>query len=290
MAATEGISTIGEAKYPDVENLRLIEELNSNVDAVQERVLAEILGRNAGAEYLNKCGLDAGNKVPVVTWCPVRQARCQRRPFAHLVNTPPSPGSSPARSGTSTGERKLPIVTDEIARREVLSLMVHSFHGYVPGLDMGKVLYLTFVESETKTPGGLTAQPALTSVYKSEHFKRRANAYTSPMATILCEDASQISMYAQMLCGLCQHHDVLPVGAVFAAALVRAISFLQLNWAQLAADIEAGELNPRVTNPSVREALAGILRPHAELAEFMRTECSRGDWTGIVSRVWPNTK
>ncbi|XP_015646038.1 LOW QUALITY PROTEIN: putative indole-3-acetic acid-amido synthetase GH3.10 [Oryza sativa Japonica Group] len=309
--AAKGISTIGAAsrslssslmaaaKEPDVENLRLIEELTSNVDAVQERVLAEILGRNADAEYLDKCGLDASDtdratfraKVPVASYDDLkpyvkRIANGDRSP---ILSTHPIIEFFTS-SGTSAGERKLmPIVTDEMARREVLSSLATSvLNVYVPGLHTGKGLYFLFARSETKTPGGLTAQPALTSVYKSEHFKR-AYAYTSPMAAILCEDASQ-SMYAQMLCGLCQRHDVLRVGAVFAAALVRAIRFLQLNWAQLAADIETGELNPRVTDPSVREAVAVILRPDAELAEFIRTECSRGDWTGIVTRLWPKTK
>uniref|UniRef100_A0A0E0I2Q5 Uncharacterized protein n=1 Tax=Oryza nivara TaxID=4536 RepID=A0A0E0I2Q5_ORYNI len=290
--AAKGISTIGAAsrslssslmaaaKEPDVENLRLIEELTSNVDAVQERVLAEILGRNADAEYLDKCGLDASDtdratfraKVPVASYDDLkpyvkRIANGDRSP---ILSTHPIIEFFTS-SGTSAGERKLmPIVTDEMARREVLSSLATSvLNVYVPGLHTGKGLYFLFARSETKTPGGLTAQPALTSVYKSEHFKR-AYAYTSPMAAILCEDASQ-SMYAQMLCGLCQRHDVLRVGAVFAAALVRAIRFLQLNWAQLAADIETGELNPRVTDPSDRE-------------------CSRGDWTGIVTRVWPKTK
>ena len=33
----------------------------------------------------------------------------------------------------------------------------------------------------------------------------------------------------------------------------------QFNWEQLAADIETGALTPCVTNPSLREAVAGIL-------------------------------
>jgi auxin responsive GH3 family protein len=163
----------------------------------------------------------------------------------------------------------------------------------VPGLDKGKALYFLFVKSETTTPGGLTARPVLTSYYKSEHFKNRPydpyHDYTSPTAAILCADAFQ-SMYAQMACGLCQRHDVLRVGAVFASGLLRAIRFLQLHWEQLADDIEAGTLTPRVTDPSVREAVAGILRPDPELARFLRGECSRGDWAGIITRVWPNTK
>ena len=102
-------------------------------------------------------------------------------------------------------------------------------------------------------------------------------------------DAFQ-SMYAQMACGLCQRHAVLRVGTVFASGLLRAIHFLQLHWEQLATDIEAGALTPRVADPSVREAVAAILRPDLELARFLHAECSRGDWAGIVTRVWPNAE
>jgi auxin responsive GH3 family protein len=160
-------------------------------------------------------------------------------------------------------------------------------------MDKGKALHFLFVKSETKTPGGLAARPVLTSYYKSNHFKNRPfdayNNYTSPTAAILCADAFQ-SMYAQMVCGLCQRQDVLRVGAVFASGLLRAIRFLQLNWEQLADDIEAGSLTPRVTDPSVREAVAGILRPDPELPALVRSECSKGDWAGIITRIWPNTK
>ena len=46
-------------KNADAEKLQFIEEMTSNVDAVQERVLGEILARNAGTEYLAKYGLAA---------------------------------------------------------------------------------------------------------------------------------------------------------------------------------------------------------------------------------------
>ncbi|KAF0905881.1 hypothetical protein E2562_008912 [Oryza meyeriana var. granulata] len=293
-------SPAATVKEADVEKLRLIEELTTNVDAVQERVLSEILGRNAGAEYLNTCGLDAGDtgratfraKVPVVSYDDLkpyiqRIADGDRSP---ILSTHPITEFFTS-SGTSAGERKLiPVVMDDSGRSHALhSLIAPVLNLYMPELDKGKGLYFLFVKSETKTRGGLTAWPVLTSIFKSERFKKQSNAYTSPTAAILCEDAFQ-SMYAQMVCGLCQRHDVLRVGATFAAALVRAIRFLQLNWAQLAVDIEAGELNPRVADPSVREAVAGILRPDAERAEFIRAECSKGDWDGIITRVWPNTK
>jgi auxin responsive GH3 family protein len=65
----------------------------------------------------------------------------------------------------------------------------------------------------------LVAQPVLTSYYKSEQFKNGSDGpyyhNTSPLAAILCEDAFQ-SMYAQMLCGLCQRHDVLGIFLMWA--------------------------------------------------------------------------
>ncbi|RCV44254.1 hypothetical protein SETIT_9G358800v2 [Setaria italica] len=300
-AAPAAAAAAGSDK--DAEKLRFIEEMTSNVDAVQERVLAEILARNAGTEYLARCGLAGATdraafraRVPVVTYEDLqpdiqRIANGDRSPIlsAHPIS------EFLTSSGTSAGERKLmPTIKEELDRRQLLySLLMPVMNLYVPGLDKGKALYFLFVKSETTTPGGLTARPVLTSYYKSEHFKNRPydpyHDYTSPTAAILCADAFQ-SMYAQMACGLCQRHDVLRVGAVFASGLLRAIRFLQLHWEQLADDIEAGSLTPRVTDPSVREAVADILRPDPELARFLRAECSRGDWAGIVTRVWPNTK
>ncbi|KAF0921548.1 hypothetical protein E2562_009289 [Oryza meyeriana var. granulata] len=287
----------------DMEKLMFIEEMTSNVEVVQERVLAEILARNAGTEYLARCGLAGATdravfraRVPVVTYEDLRPdiqriANGDRSPIlsAHPIS------EFLTSSGTSAGERKLmPTIKEELNRRQLLySLLMPVMNLYVPGLDKGKGLYFLFVKSETMTPGGLTARPVLTSYYKSEHFKNRPydpyHDYTSPTAAILCTDAFQ-SMYAQMVCGLCQRHDVLRVGAVFASGLLRAIRFLQLHWEQLAADIEAGSLTPRVTDPSVHEAVGGILRADAELAGFIRGECSRGGWAGIITRIWPNTK
>ncbi|KAM0882956.1 hypothetical protein ACQ4PT_031944 [Festuca glaucescens] len=296
-------STAVPGNQKDAEKLRFIEEMTSDVDAVQERVLAEILAQNAETEYLARCGLDGATdrdafraKVPVVTYEDLqpdiqriangdRSAILSAHPISEFLTS----------SGTSAGERKLmPTIKEELNRRQLLySLLMPVMNLYVPGLDKGKGLYFLFVKSETTTPGGLTARPVLTSYYKSDQFKNRPydpyHVYTSPTPAILCADAFQ-SMYVQMACGLCQRHDVLRVGAVFASGLLRAIRFLQLHWEQLAADIEAGSLTPRVTDPAIREAVAGILRPDAELASFVRAECSRGDWGGIITRVWPNTR
>ncbi|KAK2630816.1 hypothetical protein QOZ80_UnG0725160 [Eleusine coracana subsp. coracana] len=310
MAGRTDKTISSSVKGTDAEKLGFIEEMTRNVDAVQERVLAEILGRNAESEYLKECGLAGSTdraifhaKVPMVTYEDVE-------PYIRRIAA--GDGGSPiltgpeypiseffTSSGTSGGEPKLlPTVADEVDRRQLLqSLLMPVMKQYLPAggqqeTGTGKVLYFLFVQPETKTPGGLPARTFVTSLGKSQHFKNNAShTYTtSPVGTTLCQDAFQ-SMYAQILCGLCQRHAVSCLGAVFAAGLIRAIRFFQLNWEQLAADIETGVLTARVTDKSVREAVAGVLlRPDPDLAGIIRAECSKGDWAGIIKRIWPNAK
>ncbi|MBA0590563.1 hypothetical protein Gorai_019263 [Gossypium raimondii] len=287
----------------DAKALQFIEEMTKNVDSVQERILGEILSRNADTEYLKRFQLNGAtdrdtfkSKVPVVTYEDL-QPEIQR-----IANGDKSPilSSHPiseflTSSGTSAGERKLmPTIHEELNRRQLLySLLMPVMNLYVPGLDKGKGLYFLFIKAETKTPGGLLARPVLTSYYKSDHFKSRPydpfNVYTSPNETILCPDSIQ-SMYAQMLCGLIMREEVLRVGAVFASGLLKAVRFLQVNWKQFAHDIETGTLNPKVTDPSVRECMSKILKPNPELAAFITKECSEENWECIITRIWPNTK
>ncbi|XP_011012296.1 PREDICTED: probable indole-3-acetic acid-amido synthetase GH3.1 [Populus euphratica] len=287
----------------DAKALQFIEDMTANVDLVQERVLKEILTSNAETEYLQKYHLNGAtdrdsfkSKIPMVTYEDL-QPEIQR-----IANGDKSPilSSHPiseflTSSGTSAGERKLmPTIEEEMDRRQLLySLLMPVMNLYVPGLDKGKGLYFYFIKAEAKTPGGLVARPVLTSYYKSKQFKTRPydpyNVITSPNETILCVDSFQ-SMYSQMLCGLIMREEVLRVGAVFASGLLRAIRFLQLNWKELANDISTGSLNPKVTNPSIRECMAKILKPNQELAEFITKECSDENWERIITRIWPNTK
>ncbi|XP_050209471.1 probable indole-3-acetic acid-amido synthetase GH3.1 [Mercurialis annua] len=287
----------------DAKALQFIEEMTRNADFVQEKVLEEILSRNKDVEYLKRFNLDGAidrktfkSKIPIVTYEDL-QPEIQR-----IANGDRSPilSSHPVSefltsSGTSAGERKLmPTIKEELDRRQLLySLLMPVMNLYVPDLDKGKGLYFLFVKSETKTPSGLVARPVLTSYYKSDHFRTRPydpyNVYTSPTESILCPDSFQ-SMYSQMLCGLLERHQVLRLGAVFASGLLRAISFLQLNWQDLAQDIMSGTLNKRVFDPSIRKCITEMLKPNPELAEFIRVECSKENWEGIITRIWPNTK
>ncbi|CAB4284157.1 unnamed protein product [Prunus armeniaca] len=291
------------ASEKDAKALQFIEETTRNTDSVQERVLSEILSRNAETEYLKRFCLRGAtdrdtfkSKVPVVTYEDL-QPEIQRiaNGDRSLILSSHPISEFLTSSGTSAGERKLmPTIHEELDRRTLLySLLMPVMNLYVPDLDKGKGLYFLFVKAESRTPGGLVARPVLTSYYKSEHFKTRPydpyNDYTSPNEAILCPDSFQ-SMYTQMVCGLVMRHQVLRVGAVFASGLLRAIRFLQLNWRQLAHDIHNGTLNPKITDPSLRESMSGTLKPDPELSSFITKECCEENWEGIIPRIWPNTK
>ncbi|KAG4213691.1 hypothetical protein ERO13_A01G071800v2 [Gossypium hirsutum] len=283
--------------------LQFIEDVTSNADEVQKKVLEEILSRNAHVEYLQTRGLNGHTDretfkktMPVITYEDI-QPHIDR-----IANGDTSPilSSNPiseflTSSGTSGGERKLmPTIEEELGRRSLLySLLMPVMSQFVPGLDKGKGMYFLFIKSEAKTPGGLVARPVLTSYYKSIHFKDRPydpyTNYTSPNETILCPDSYQ-SMYSQMLCGLWQHKEVLRVGAVFASGFIRAIKFLEKHWRLLCNDIRTGTIDSQITDQSVREAVMKILKPDPKLADFIEAECSKDSWQGIITRLWPNTK
>ncbi|TVU50749.1 hypothetical protein EJB05_02138, partial [Eragrostis curvula] len=249
------------------EKLGFSEVMITDVDAVQERVLAEILGRNGDSEYLvKKCGLAGATdraafraKVPMVSYEDLqpyiqRIADGDRSPLLTGAAHPVSEFLT--SSGTSGGERKqLPTFEDEVDRRQLLfGLVMPVISQYIPELDKGTALVFMFVKSETMTPGGLPARTVLTNAVRPVPAPRR--------------------------------------GARRRRVCLRAIRFLQMHWEQLVADVEAGALNQRVTDPSVREAVAGVLRADPVLARFVRAECcsnKNDDWAGIIKRIWPNT-
>ncbi|OIW02213.1 hypothetical protein TanjilG_31962 [Lupinus angustifolius] len=287
----------------DAKALQFIEEMTRNADTVQERVLAEILSRNAETEWLKRFKLGGAtdretfkSKIPVITYEDVQPEiqRIANGDRSKILSAHPI-SEFLTSSGTSGGERKLmPTIKEELDRRQLLySLLMPVMNLYVPGLDKGKGLYFLFVKSETKTPSGLLARPVLTSYYKSEHFKTRPfdpyMVYTSPNEAILCPDSFQ-SMYIQMLCGLIERNQVLRLGAVFASGLLRAIRFLQLHWTELAHDIQTGTLNSKIKDLTLKDHMKNVLKPDPELASFVRKECSKENWEGIIIRIWPNTK
>ncbi|KAJ4980877.1 hypothetical protein NE237_031714 [Protea cynaroides] len=301
--STSPVLVDGKLAEKNKKALQFIEDVTANADQVQQRVLAEILSRSAHVEYLQRHGLNGRidresfkKLLPVVTYEDLQPDlnRISNGDTSPILCAQPI-SEFLTSSGTSGGERKLmPTIEEELERRSLIySLLMPVMDQFVPGLEQGKGMYFLFIKSEAKTPCGLVARPVLTSYYKSSHFKDRPydpyTNYTSPNETILCSDSYQ-SMYSQLLCGLCQHKEVLRVGAVFASGFIRAIRFLEKHWTLLCNDIRTGSMNPQITDPSVREAVSKILKPNPKLADFIENECSRDSWQGIIKRLWPNTK
>nr|GMD36897.1 indole-3-acetic acid-amido synthetase GH3.6-like [Ipomoea batatas] len=294
------VSSLDERNLEESSNrvFQFIEDVTTNAVQIQEQVLNAILSSNAGVEYLLRHGLNGRTDretfkklIPVVTYEDIKPdiyRVANGEPSSIICSKPISEFLT--SSGTSGGECKLIPKTQEdlermsLFRRMFMPVMNH----FVPDLHKGKAMHFQFVREEAKTPGGIIARPLLTSVQKNSYFQEKID-YTSPKQTILCTDFFQ-SMYSQMLCGLWYGDQVLRVGAVFASTFIRAIHFLEKHWCLLCHDIRTGTLNPRITDPSVREAVARIVKPNPELAELVEKECGKESWKGIIPRIWRNTK
>ena len=116
--------------------LESIEEMGTNVDAVKERGLADILARNGDAEYLTKCGLAGAGasdratfcaKVPMATYDDLkpyilRIANGDRLPILSGSVHPIS--EFIVSSGTSNSEPKqIHAMKDEVDRRMLLHIL-----------------------------------------------------------------------------------------------------------------------------------------------------------------------
>ncbi|XP_073156588.1 putative indole-3-acetic acid-amido synthetase GH3.9 [Henckelia pumila] len=294
-------------EYKGEEALKELERLTSNADEVQEEILEKILEQNRDTEYLNKYMGDSSStkivsqfkkNVPIITYKDIRPyiIRIANGEDSSLI-TGHTITELLCSSGTSEGEpRLMPSIAGDLDRRTFLyNLITPLINQYVLGLDEGKAMYLYFVKAETSTPCGLPARTVLTSYYRSRHFQHRPqdifNDFTSPNATILCYDSDQ-SMYCQLLAGLIHRRQVLRLGAVFASALLRAISFLEHHWRDFCRDIRTGKLGATIDEPECRYAMSGVLDgPHPDLADDIEQICGETDsWMGIICRLWPNAK
>lgn len=136
-----------QVRAKHAEALRFIEEMTQNADAVQERVLGEVLASNGGTEYLRRFGMEGVTerevfkaRVPVVTYedlQPEIQRIANGDKSAILSSHPVSEFLT--SSGTSAGERKLmPTIAEELERRQklysllmpVMNLLVSIYHSH----------------------------------------------------------------------------------------------------------------------------------------------------------------
>jgi len=283
--------------------LKELERITSKAAEVQDNILCGILEQNKDTQYLSKYMkgskdvLEFKRSVPIITYkdvCPYIQRIANGEDSSlitgHLIT------EILCSSGTSGGEPKLmPTISEDLDRRTFVYNLINPIaNKYLEGLDKGKTMYLNFVKAETSTPCGLPIRTVLTSYYKSKHFQCRPydpfNDLTSPIQTILCEDSNQ-SMYCQLLAALIHRHKVMRLGAVFASAFLRAISYLERKWSQLCQDIRTGHLSPMITDPGCQTAMSSLLAsPNPDLADEIEEICGRPSWKGILCQLWPQAK
>ncbi|KAJ7981365.1 Indole-3-acetic acid-amido synthetase GH3.3 [Quillaja saponaria] len=285
--------------------LNFIEEVTSKADEIQNQVLSEILTQNAKVEYLQRHGLDGcTDRETFKKMIPVVDYENIKPDIDRIANGDTSPilcykpiSEFFTSSATSGGECKLIPMTEDAVQRTLLffSLLRPVMDQFIPGLDKGKGIKFSFIRKETRTPGGLVARPATTSILKSQNLIRDrtydpyANYRTSPMEVILCSDWYQ-SMYTQLLCGLCQNMQVILLGATFASGIVYAMKFLENHWVLLCNDIRKGELDPKITDPSVRGAVMKILKPNPILADLIEAECAKGNCLPLASPIYVSSE
>ncbi|GMJ10258.1 Gretchen Hagen3.6, DWARF IN LIGHT 1 [Hibiscus trionum] len=258
--------------------LEFIEDVTSNADEVQKKVLGEILARNAHVEYLQAHGLNGRTDresfkktMPVITYEDI-QHHVER-----IANGDASPilCSKPiseflTSSGTSGGERKLmPTIEEELGRRSLLySLLMPVMSQFVPGLDKGKGMYFLFIKFEAKTPGGLVA------LWHTLFSLAITKATISKIGHMTLTQTTPAQMRPFFV--------PIPTKACTLKCFV--------DFANTRKSSGTGTLDSQITDQSVREAVMKILKPDPRLADFIEAECSKRSWQGIITKLWPNTK
>ncbi|XP_022753274.1 indole-3-acetic acid-amido synthetase GH3.17-like isoform X2 [Durio zibethinus] len=278
--------------------MKMMEELTTNAEQIQEQVLEEILGRNAGTEYLRRflrgetdTKLFKAN-VPIVTYEDIK-------PYIdRIANGEPSdilldePVIQFYRSGTSGGQPKLIPTTAELANKGAIfdTLLQSVMTKHFGDLDhAGKRMELMFTKPVIETPSGLQAASVTTSIFKKSGFRTISKLYTSPIETIFCSDTKQ-SMYCQLLAGLIRRDEVVTVGSTFASTVLRSIKFLEDYWQELCSNIKIGQISDWIIDSGCRNAASLILKHNPDLAYSIENICSCKSWEGIIRKLWPKAK
>ncbi|KAL9225633.1 hypothetical protein vseg_001534 [Gypsophila vaccaria] len=295
-------------KYAFEASVKYVDELTSNCDDIQVKVLNEILSQNADTEYLKRHGISNGcvdrntfkSKVPIITYEDIKSdiQRICTEEFSPILCAKPI-SELWLSSGTTRGQPKLfPVTEDEKDRRNKLFTAVGPYiMGRIEGDNSykGKTFGLLISRNESVTKSGITICAGTTSFFKNLSFYRDNpypnNVNTSLREAILCPDHFQ-SMYTQLLCAFYQRHHVTRVISMFGSSLVWLIHFLRRHYSELCHDISSGTLSPLITDPALRAIMVQTFmhQPNPELGNFIETTCKEDNWQGIYTKIWPNLK
>ncbi|KAL4311129.1 hypothetical protein GQ457_01G007880 [Hibiscus cannabinus] len=282
------------------DGLKMIEELTTNAEQIQEQVLGQILQRNAGTEYLSRYLDGKADKVhfkknvPIVTYDEVKPYidRIANGDASNILVAEPVTEFHRS-SGTTGGQPKMVPVTAEISnlRTVYFSLLTSVMKKHFGNVDQaGKRLDFMFAIPEIETPSGIKARFVTTSMYKDNDYRNMiSNHYTSPIETIFCSDTKQ-SMYCQLLIGLIRRDEVVMFASNFVTALLRVIKFLKDFWKELCSNIRTGQISDWITDSGCRNSVSSIMKPNPQLADSIQNICSCKSWEGIIKKLWPKTK
>ncbi|TYI40521.1 hypothetical protein ES332_A02G168700v1 [Gossypium tomentosum] len=279
--------------------LKMIEELTTNAEQIQDEVLREILSRNAGTEclrgFLSQTDKQLFKKnVPIVTYEDLRPYidKIVNGETSDILLAEPITGFF-LSSGTSGGQPKLMPVTAQVAKKWELfrclseSPVIKHFHDINQA---SKRMELMFARPEIETPSGLKAASVSISKYNGSKFRTLLpKLYTSPIETIFCPNPNH-GLYCQLLFGLIQREEVVKVGSLFASTVLRGIKFLENHWQELCYDIKTGRLSDWITDSGFRNSASLIMKPNPEQADLIENICNCKSWERIIRKLWPEAR
>ncbi|EPS58144.1 hypothetical protein M569_16672, partial [Genlisea aurea] len=279
------------------------EELSRDAWRVQRETLKKILDENGETEYLKRWGLngstDAGvfrERVPIVSHQDLEPhiQRIADGTNPRLFTRKPITTIS-LSSGTTQGKPKFVPFNDDLMEATMqIYKTSFAFRNREYPISNGKSLQFIYSSKQFKTKGGLTAGTATTNVYRSLQFKKTMAAMQTPCCTpdevIFGPDFNQ-SLYCHLLCGLLFREEVQVVSSTFAHSIVHAFRTLEQVWEELVSDVRDGSLSGRITVPSIRTAMAKLMKPDPEAADAIRDGLSKlSNWYGVIEELFPNAK
>ncbi|PON97529.1 GH3-like hormone conjugating enzyme [Trema orientale] len=279
------------------------EALTKDAERVQRETLKQILEENGSAEYLLSLGLNGRTDtesfkacVPIVTHKELEtyiQRIADGETLPILTGKPITTIS--LSSGTTQGKPKFVPFNDELMDSTMqIYRTSFAFRNREFPVKNGKALQFLYSSKQFKTKGGLLAGTATTNVFRNSQYKKTMKAIQSqccsPDEVIFGPDFHQ-SLYCHFLCGLIFREDIQLISSTFAHSIVHSFRTFEKVWEELCIDIRDGILNSRITVPSIRTAMAKLLKPNPELAHLIHQKCSSlSNWYGLVPALFPNVK
>ncbi|MFS7942807.1 putative GH3 family protein [Helianthus anomalus] len=292
-----------EKGFDPEEVIEEFEALTKDAKRVQVETLKRILKENSEAEYLKKWGLDGKTDtesystcVPLVTHKDLEPLIQQIADGAtHPILTGKPITTITLSSGTTEGKRKFVPFNDELTETTMqIYRTSFAYRNREFPIGNGKALSFIYGSKQFKTKGGLLAGTATSNVYRSAQFKKTMKDMQTPCCSpdevIFGPDFHQ-SLYCHLLCGLIFRDEIQVISSTFAHSIVHSFRSFELVWEELCSDIKTGTLSTRITVPTIRTAMAKILKPNPELAYKIHEKClSLSNWYGLIEELFPNVK